>query len=192
MKYISKREKSIGNAGFTLIEVIVIVAILAILAGILTPMVFKQIDDAKEARALADAKAISTAILVFRKDTGQWPNKAFGCLPNVTILKGATGNDPQGIEAFNQTTPQYFDDILTSDGNNCWPYDNNSKIGWKGPYLKNVPTDPWGNVYVVNAEHFGTDTPVLVFSAGPNGRIDTGLGNMSPGEDDIAVLMSIK
>nr|MDA8412260.1 prepilin-type N-terminal cleavage/methylation domain-containing protein [Desulfobacteraceae bacterium] len=61
------------NRGFTLIEVIVVAAIIAILAGILVPMIFRQIDEAKISRAEADCKSISTAVLLFRKDTGKWP-----------------------------------------------------------------------------------------------------------------------
>ena len=60
-----------GNRGFTLIEVIVVAAIIAILAGILVPMIFNQIDEAKKTRAQADCKTISTAILMFRKDTAK-------------------------------------------------------------------------------------------------------------------------
>ncbi|MBL0226806.1 MAG: hypothetical protein IPQ16_14920 [Geobacteraceae bacterium] len=52
-----------------MIEVIVVAAIIAILAGILAPMIFNQIDEAKKTRALADCKTISNAVMLFRKET---------------------------------------------------------------------------------------------------------------------------
>ena len=79
-----------GQRGFTLIEVIVVASIIAILAGILVPMIFNQIDEAKIARAQADCKSISTAILLFRKDLGKWPN-AFpdDCSQSYLTLQGS-------------------------------------------------------------------------------------------------------
>ena len=66
-----------GNAGFTLIEVIVVAGIIAILAGILVPMILKEIDESRITRAAADTKSISTAMMVFKKDTAQWPVMEF-------------------------------------------------------------------------------------------------------------------
>ena len=176
-----------GQTGFTLIEVIVVAAILAILAGILVPMIFNQIDEAKIARATADAKSISTAVYVFRKDTGQWPNKGAGCIASLTLLRGS-GNLPTNLaeSGFDATNPLSFSDLLETDDNGCWPLANN--IGWKGPYMKDVTPDPWGNAYFINADGFPVDgTAVWVYSAGPNGIVESQAGAVSTGGDDIAI-----
>jgi len=44
--------------GFTLIELAVVLAIIAILAAILTPMVTSYLDQARQARAQADLRSI--------------------------------------------------------------------------------------------------------------------------------------
>src|SRR3990172_4016230 len=83
-----------NEKGFTLIEVIVVAGIIAILAGILVPMIFKEIDESRITRASADTKSISTALIVFRKDTGAWPVMDGSCNPSVTLLTGAGNLDP--------------------------------------------------------------------------------------------------
>lgn len=175
-----------GAAGFTLIEVIVIVAILAILAGILVPMIFNQIDDAKLARAEADCKSISSAILAFRKDVGVWPNHSgAGCGENTQLLIG-DGTLPAELAAmaFQTASPINFQNVLSIDDEGCY---NATK--YKGPYMSNVKADPWGYAYVLAANNFvaGSTDPVFVFSAGPNGTMETPIFAVSPLGDDIGV-----
>jgi general secretion pathway protein G len=173
-----------NNAGFTLIEVIVIVAILAILAGILTPMIFSQIDQAKIARAEADCKSISSGLLTFRKDLGVWPNlSGAGCGPNTKLLLGL-GAHPAGLAAMGFTTDPAvnFKDVLMQDNEECY----NSTM-YKGPYLPIVEADPWGNAYVLPAGNFDVALPVYVLSAGPNGIMETPSFAVSPLGDDIGI-----
>lgn len=82
-----------SKKGFTLIEVIVVAGIIAVLAGILVPLIFKEIDESKIARTAADIHSISSALIVFKKDTGQWPINA-GCSSTITLLTGAGGVMP--------------------------------------------------------------------------------------------------
>ncbi len=174
-----------NNAGFTLIEVIVIVAILAILAGILTPMIFSQIDEAKLARAEADAKSISSAVLTFRKDLGVWPNlSGADCGPNTTLINGQ-GTLPQGLAAmaYNTGVTVLMSDVFSLDDEGCY-----NPTLYKGPYLPVVTTDPWGNAYIMAADQFALDgRAVFVLSAGPNGTVDTPVFSISTLGDDIGI-----
>ena len=184
MRFSTQKDQRKNEAGFTLVEVIVIVAILAILAGILVPMIFSQIDEAKITRAEADAKSVSSAILTLRKDVGVWPNLAgaTGCTGSITLLNGE-GNLPQGLAAMAYSTAAAlnFTDVLMADDQEC--YDTNL---YKGPYLPVVTADPWGNAYIVAADNFNVDgRAVFVLSAGPNGAVDTPVFSIATLGDDI-------
>ena len=56
--------------GFTLIEVLVVVAILGILAAIIVPRVMDRPDEAKRVAARADVGAIVQALKLYRLDNG--------------------------------------------------------------------------------------------------------------------------
>lgn len=68
--------------GFTMMELVVVISILAILAGALIPRVANRMASARDARRLADAHAIRDALDQFYLDHGRWPahkqNAAFG------------------------------------------------------------------------------------------------------------------
>jgi len=166
--------KAQGQRGFTLIEVVVVAAIIAILAGILVPIIFKEIDEARITRAAADARSISTAILIFRKDTGQWPVLDANCNPTITLLTG-DGKVPANLAAmgYNAAATDLYDNHLSTNANGCY---NN----WNGPYMAKVNADPWGNAYLTNADGFPMlNREIWVISAGPNGVMDTPVPNLA-------------
>lgn len=176
--------------GFTLIEVIVVAAIIAILAGILVPLIFKEIDEAKISRSSADLKSLFTAIMVMRKDTGKWPDLAVSggsCIPTATLIVGS-GTLPDGLVAagYDQTNSSSFDAYLAADSTGCYG------AKWKGPYIAGVSGDPWGNAYIVNAFGFAGGGYVWALSAGPDGIIETPAGSAALLGDDIGVVITSK
>ena len=60
--------------GFTLMEVLVVVAILVILAGTASVFVFRYLDDAKMNRAKADVRTIESACVGYKLNTGNFPD----------------------------------------------------------------------------------------------------------------------
>lgn len=62
--------------GFTLIELLVVIGILALLVGILTPMVMRSWRNSKRARVSADFQAIASALEAYRSDFGDYPRVA--------------------------------------------------------------------------------------------------------------------
>jgi prepilin-type N-terminal cleavage/methylation domain-containing protein len=59
--------------GFTLIELATVLAIIAVLAAVITPTVANYVDQARTARALGDTKGIADAIRLYQRDVGEFP-----------------------------------------------------------------------------------------------------------------------
>jgi len=190
--------------GFTLIEMVVVLAVVAILAAILVPTIAKNIQDANITRAQNETQVIAAAIASFYKDLGRWPtaNGASATLPDVHyLLYGANGNDDsQGATSeWNQAHTDSSDTmehhLVTNQpgvdgtaGANAYPI--TGRWRWRGPYIPEIPSDPFGIHYSCNVRYlYNTITnAVYVLSAGPDTTWDTTFGQAMPGtiaDDDI-------
>ena len=72
------------SAGFTLIEIMVVVVILGILAALVAPNVIRRIDDARVAKAKQDIRAYETALNLYRMDNFRYPTTEQGLEALVT------------------------------------------------------------------------------------------------------------
>jgi general secretion pathway protein G len=66
------------RSAFTLIEVLVVVVIIAILASIVAPNVFKHVDTAKNVTAQAQISTLGAALDAYRLDNGRYPTTEQG------------------------------------------------------------------------------------------------------------------
>jgi len=67
-----------ASAGFTLIELIVVVAIIGLLAGLVVPQFIKQEEKATAKAAKAQIELLGTALDTFRLDVGRYPTSQEG------------------------------------------------------------------------------------------------------------------
>ncbi|MFH1007982.1 MAG: prepilin-type N-terminal cleavage/methylation domain-containing protein [Candidatus Latescibacterota bacterium] len=123
-----------SNRGFTLIEVVVVLAIMGILAGVLIPSVFRQIERARETATQEEVEYIHRAIV------GDPKAKNYGYLGDAGSLPATLSDlltQPVGIP-------------LHSDSTNGIPNKHGVRRGWRGPYLNlryNDLLDAWGTPY---------------------------------------------
>lgn len=61
------------SAGFTLIEILVVMAIIGLVAAIVAPQVFKSLGGAKADAARAQLEALATSIDLYRLEVGKLP-----------------------------------------------------------------------------------------------------------------------
>ncbi len=65
--------KNNGRKGFTLIELMIVIAIIIILAAIAIPNYLRMTERAKKAAIESDLKSLATALETFHTDWGQYP-----------------------------------------------------------------------------------------------------------------------
>lgn len=97
------------NRGFTLIEIMVVVVVIALLGAMIVPTLFSKVQQAEETRIAQDIRAIDSALKFYRLDNYRYPNQSQGL--------DALIAEPQGSQR------------------------------WNGPYLEDLPQDPWGEPY---------------------------------------------
>ena len=98
--------------GFTLVELLVVIVVLAVLAAIVLPKFMNSSNRSKESALKSDLKLVRNAVSLFQADTGNYPN-TLADLSETTVgsVKVAGGAAVKAAD-------------------------------WHGPYLESVPTDP--------------------------------------------------
>lgn len=135
-----------GEAGFTLLELIVVVALIAVLVAAVSPSIFQRIAEDRVTDTQAEARALHEAMV------GDPASNQFGFV-------GDIGRLPASFQELVQrgSLPSYTTSTVREVG-----------MGWRGPYV-NVGTSP--DDYLIDA--FGrpyTGAPTgQVRSAGPDG-----------------------
>jgi general secretion pathway protein G len=67
-----------SKGGFTLIEILVVVTVIAILAALVGPSVFRHLGRAKDAAARSQMEMLGAALDAYRLDNGRYPTTAQG------------------------------------------------------------------------------------------------------------------
>ncbi|MCX6344897.1 MAG: prepilin-type N-terminal cleavage/methylation domain-containing protein [Armatimonadetes bacterium] len=131
--YRSKRR----NGGFTLVELLVVIVVLAILAAIVLPKFMDSGARSREAALKSNLKLIRNAITIYKTDTGLYP---------VTL------NELSAAPAPAQGNNGTADVALTA-------------ANWHGPYLQATPTNPVLDPVSGNAYTYTKTTGTVVSSA---------------------------
>lgn len=132
------------RAGFTLLEIVIVVAVIGLLASLAALNITKAASNSRKKTAETELQLISAGILKLAWDTGRWPNGAWR-------EEGASGAN----------------EIWTLQGSGLdvgTGYDE-----WEGPYYEGSYTDPWGNPYFFDSDYtYEGKVRIAVGSFGPN------------------------
>ena len=88
-----KKIKHRKQAGFTLIELMVVVVIIAILAGLIVPRFMGETDKAKQAKAKMQIESLESALKIYKLDNGSYPTTEQGL--KALVEAPTAGNIPK-------------------------------------------------------------------------------------------------
>jgi general secretion pathway protein G len=89
----SKRREHAGADGFTLIEILIVVIILGILAGLVVPRIVGKPGEARQAKAKMQIEALEMSLKLFKLDNGFYPTTEQGL--KALVEKPSTGRIPK-------------------------------------------------------------------------------------------------
>lgn len=104
------------QAGFTLIEIMVVVFILGLLVTLVAPKIIGRTDQARVTKAAADVRAIEEALHLFKLDNGFYPSTAEGLPALVQAPPRAKRFNPEGYLPKVPVDPWGNEYIYQSDG----------------------------------------------------------------------------
>jgi general secretion pathway protein G len=102
------------SRGFTLIEIMVVVVILAVLGALVVPKILENVDKARVTRARSDIQAIETALDLYRLDNFKYPTSEQGLQALVT--------QPADPTIANYRSGGYLKSLPVDPWNNLYQY----------------------------------------------------------------------
>ena len=119
---------------FTLIEMMAVVVIIGILAAVVAPKFFGQVDRAKVVRVSKDIDTIKQAITLYRFNTGQWPEELRDLAKEPDGVTGWNGPYVENGKFRDPWDNKYEYRLPGNDGRDfdIWSYGQDGKEGGEG------------------------------------------------------------
>lgn len=110
MSFVFKKRLSkpslVGQHGFTLIEIMVVVVIIAILAALVVPKIMSRPEQAKIVKAKQDVQSIQNALDLYRLDNGAYPSQAQGLQALISKPSGTPAPQNYAKGGYLKSLPQ--------------------------------------------------------------------------------------
>ena len=138
-----------GQAGFTLVELLVVISIVGLLAGLMTVAIPRAMEAGKKAKVKGELTAIVAAVKAYKQEYGQWP-VAKSQMDSVADEYNSWYGPP--------TTESESKDLMKILSGDMTVRKDGQTMNPKGVrFLEGAKTDgtfqdPWGNQYCVKMD----------------------------------------
>lgn len=177
------------KSGFTLMEIMVVIIVIAVLASVAGPMIGSITDQGRASATKSKLSSIKSALLAYQTDVGRLPHLGYPkkVKSYCQDLLMSDSNEDKNVLYSNSDTGYKLGEATYSK--NTAP--GNYSRRWKGPYIDSDPSDfmydAWGNKIIYIAQNKN----IYLWSAGPDGsffksKADGSVENASDGNVEAA------
>ena len=138
-----------SQLAFSLVELMVVVSIIGLLAGLLTALIPKALDAADKTKAKGDLSAIVAAIKAYRQEYGKWPVAPSKMDQASDEFNSWYGPPTQLQESKDLMKILSGDPTVQKEGQTMNP---KGVRFLEGPKSDGTFQDPWGNQYSVKMD----------------------------------------
>lgn len=97
------RKTRLTEAGFSLIEIMVVVFIMGLLVTLVAPRILGRTDDARATKAAADIRSLEQSLSLYKLDNGQFPTTEQGL--DALVIQPTSGPAPRRWRAYLDNLP---------------------------------------------------------------------------------------
>ncbi len=108
-----RKQKSLNNKGFSLVELIIVIAIMAILVGVLAPQLMKYVERSRQSKDIQSVDAVHTAVVTAMLDPVVDDAPGNGTYTLDAMISG-TGLTPAAPK-FNAAVKEILNDKVAAD-----------------------------------------------------------------------------
>jgi len=174
------------NSGFTLVELLVVITIIAVLAGLSFPAISSALNVAKKAEANAMINQLKIALKSYQTEYGVWPSMFTGADAVID------SSDPElyliltGSDTSNNDNPRQisFMDFNTKVLRSGAPSTSN-KTPPTPLDSANAFADPWNSVYYIQVDSDYNNRVVVDATNGSGDTINSSIAIWSNGKDGV-------
>ena len=130
-EFLGKNVKGSSQTGFTLVELLVVISIVGLLAGLMSVAIPRAMEAGKKAKVKGELTAIVAAVKAYKQEYGKWPGSTF--------TSDTTYQDGQSMEL-----------LAALSGTNSSAVENPKSVRFlEGALSDGTMLDPWRTQYLV-------------------------------------------